>query len=265
MLRLPAEEARHARVALRLREGDALEVCDGRGAVVQAVIAGSDKNGMTARAVAPPVLVPLPLWQWQVAVACGSLKGGRADWLVEKCAELGASALVPLLTERSRIVGGAGGRQGREKLVQKRREDGDEADQSMSASEGGREARWLRVSTAAMKQCLRAHSMHITAPCTVDALCADLQGASAVFVGVAGAPPLHQAAAEVAQRLQPAGEVDSTSRRGVLLIGPEGDFTQQELANLAAAGATPVGLGDLRLRAETAAVTMLAYVRLAFP
>ena len=31
----------------------------------------------------------------------GSLKGGRADWLVEKCTELGASSVTPLLTEQS--------------------------------------------------------------------------------------------------------------------------------------------------------------------
>ena len=33
---------------------------------------------------------------WDVVSAFGELKGGRGDWLVEKCAELGARALVPL-------------------------------------------------------------------------------------------------------------------------------------------------------------------------
>jgi 16S rRNA U1498 N3-methylase RsmE len=51
-------------------------------------------------------------------------------------------------------------------------------------------------------------------------------------------------------------------RQGLLVIGPEGDFTPEELEQLLAAGATPVGLGDLRLRAETAAIALLAYVRL---
>jgi hypothetical protein len=37
----------------------------------------------------------------QVAVACGTLKGGRGDWLVEKVAELGGASLLPLLTDRS--------------------------------------------------------------------------------------------------------------------------------------------------------------------
>lgn len=52
-------------------------------------------------------------WQWEVACACGSLKGGRSDWLVEKCAELGAATFTPLLTERSPTIGGSGGEEGR--------------------------------------------------------------------------------------------------------------------------------------------------------
>lgn len=42
-----------------------------------------------------------------LAVACTTLKGGRAEWLVEKATELGAFMLVPLVTERSQV--GAGG------------------------------------------------------------------------------------------------------------------------------------------------------------
>ena len=43
-----------------------------------------------------------------------------------------------------------------------------------------------------------------------------------------------------------------------LMIGPEGDFTPEELDELVAAGALPVGLGPNRLRVETAAVALLA-------
>lgn len=38
-----------------------------------------------------------------LAVACGNLKGGRADWLVEKATELGAQSLMPLSTHRSQV------------------------------------------------------------------------------------------------------------------------------------------------------------------
>ncbi len=46
---------------------------------------------------------------------------------------------------------------------------------------------------------------------------------------------------------------------------PTGDWTPDELEQLLAAGAQPVALGDLRLRAETAAVAMLAYLRMQLP
>lgn len=43
----------------------------------------------------------------------------------------------------------------------------------------------------------------------------------------------------------------------VILIGPEGDFSQEEIDIAIGAGFTPVSLGDARLRTETAALTAL--------
>ena len=43
-----------------------------------------------------------------------------------------------------------------------------------------------------------------------------------------------------------------------LIIGPEGDFTPEELKELVGAGAVAVGLGSNRLRTETAALSLLA-------
>jgi 16S rRNA (uracil1498-N3)-methyltransferase len=99
--------------------------------------------------------------------------------------------------------------------------------------------------------------MTLGQPCTVQQLCERIQAADAALVGVAGAPPLHELAAA---RLPP-----GQPGRGLLCIGPEGDWTPEELEALLAAGAHPVGLGDLRLRAETAAVALLSYVRLMAP
>lgn len=47
-----------------------------------------------------------------------------------------------------------------------------------------------------------------------------------------------------------------------LLVGPEGDFTPEEIQQLMEAGALPVGLGSNRLRTETAAVALLATARM---
>ena len=50
----------------------------------------------------------------------------------------------------------------------------------------------------------------------------------------------------------------------ILLIGPEGDFSKDEVAMAQAKGAQPVSLGSLTLRSETAAIAALAMVRYAF-
>jgi len=52
---------------------------------------------------------------------------------------------------------------------------------------------------------------------------------------------------------------------GILIVGPEGDFTDAEVAALVAAGAQPVGLGPLRLRVETAAVAIMSCVSMMHP
>lgn len=57
LLRLPADEARHAAKTLRLRPGDAVELCDGRGFIVVAELGAVDRGGAEAVATAPPVQV----------------------------------------------------------------------------------------------------------------------------------------------------------------------------------------------------------------
>lgn len=209
--------------------------------------------------------MPRSGWQWDVACACGSLKGGRSDWLVEKAAELGAAALTPLLTQRSPTVGSSGGEDERpaaaarsSRRAGRRRGDdaGGDDGEATDAAGSGREGRWARVATAAMKQCLRPHALELRPPCTVEQLCERIRAADAALVGVGpSAPPLHQVAAQL-----PAAPAQPL--HGLLCIGPEGDWTPEELQALLAAGARPVALGDLRLRAETAAVALLAVVRM---
>jgi 16S rRNA (uracil1498-N3)-methyltransferase len=96
------DEGRHAVRSLRVREGDIIEVCDGQGCLVQASITTVDRPGSRAWAqpTSPVTQVPPPAPNWVLAAACTTLKGGRADWLVEKATELGAGELIPLITTR---------------------------------------------------------------------------------------------------------------------------------------------------------------------
>ncbi len=56
--------------------------------------------------------------------------------------------------------------------------------------------------------------------------------------------------------------IDSKSARILILIGPEGDFTPQEIKETLKAGFTPVSLGESVLRVDTAAIAVASYIKL---
>jgi len=227
---LSKEESRHATRALRLKPGDALEVCDGVGGLGLGRLMETRAKGNEAVVEVEAMIEDAfgSGMDWEVVAAFGGLKGGRGDWLVEKAAELGARTLTPLLTERSAAIGKGEG--------------------------SGRESRWGRVAHAASKQSLRACGLIVGAPTNVAELCAEIErdGASRLtLLAAAGAPPIGDV-------VRAAGA--DVARSGRILIGPEGDFTDEEIERMVRAGARPVGLGALRLRVETAAISALAAV-----
>ena len=111
-------------------------------------------------------------------VACGRLKGGRSDWLIEKATELGAQSLSPLLTERCNTIGSS--------------EKGDADDGP--AQSGGRAARWSRVASSALKQSLRAHALNVTEGVSMTQLLEQIQHSDCLaLVAAAGGKPIFQA------------------------------------------------------------------------
>lgn len=80
------------------------------------------------------------------------------------------------------------------------------------------------------------------------------------MVGVEGAPGIYQILQQEEEAVAKLAQGGSSA--GLLLVGPEGDFTREELQGLIDAGARPVGLGQNRLRVETAALAMITAVTL---
>ncbi|MFP5225340.1 MAG: RsmE family RNA methyltransferase [Actinomycetota bacterium] len=100
--------------------------------------------------------------------------------------------------------------------------------------------RFAKVAEAALKQSRRVWLPETPPPTDLEGVC-ELPGTKIVFD--IGAPPL--------------GEASGPS---VVVIGPEGGFTQEELARLDRAGAVRVGLAGGVLRAETAAIAAATLV-----
>jgi 16S rRNA (uracil1498-N3)-methyltransferase len=153
-----------------------------------------------------------------LVLAAAVIKGPRMDFLVEKAAELGAAELWPVMCTRGVV-----------------REVG-----------GERLARWRRLATAAAKQSLAPRATEVIAPLKLGDLIRRLNGGRLCVVLSAGAPPLGAILRKARERAP------------LLLCGPEGDFTDEELAAVRAAGFLSAGLGGRRLRSETAALAALS-------
>jgi 16S rRNA (uracil1498-N3)-methyltransferase len=151
-------------------------------------------------------------------LAAAIIKGPRMDFMVEKAAELGAAELWPIVCARG-VARGAGA----ERL-----------------------ARWRRLATAAAKQSPAPRALEVRAPLGIEDLIRCAGGGRLCVLLRAGARPL-------------GAVVRATRPRSLLLLcGPEGDFTDGELAAARAAGFVEAGLGPRRLRSETAALAALS-------
>ncbi|EFJ35259.1 hypothetical protein SELMODRAFT_80724 [Selaginella moellendorffii] len=220
---IDGQEFWHMTKALRLGQDQRVELFNGRGGIVTAAVSAVRRSNVELVAVEDLCTLPPPVdsENWHLVAAFADLKGGRADWMVEKCTELGARTLTPLATERSTGVC------------------------------SNRSTRWKRVVLAATKQCQRLHSMELRESLNISSLKSQVSGSSHVsLLATAGATEI----------VEVFNDSSKDIRGGTLIVGPEGDFTEEEKYDLVAAGAMPVGLGHRRLRVETAAIAMLATV-----
>ena len=224
VVELTGDEAAHGRRVLRLGVGDAVGLFDGTGTVAEGRI--TDVSGALRIEVAQRRTIDRPPCRIDLAVAIP--KGARADTLVEKAVELGADRLLPLVTDRSVVEPGAGKLQ-----------------------------RFNRIALEATKQCGRAWLMAVETPVRFDEL-NQSAGYDVKLIAVAPPRPDESAGDRQAETADIAG---ARSQRVLVLIGPEGGWTDQEIAAAQQAGCRPWRLGPHVMRTETAAVAALAILR----
>jgi 16S rRNA (uracil1498-N3)-methyltransferase len=151
----------------------------------------------------------------------GLVRPNRFDWALEKLVEAGADIIRTLLTEHA--ARGEG-------------------------SSAARHERWDRIAIEAAEQCGRLHLAVVEPPARLDDLLARHRGA--LVVADRGGRPWP----ELAPLLPVEGSL-------ALAIGPEGGFSEDELARAKAHGALVARLGPNILRTETAAVLAVGLVR----
>ena len=266
MLHLEGAAAHHALHVLRLKVGEPVTLLDGTGTELFCTINNCSRSSLSLR-VTNKYSVPAP--PCSITLLQAVPRGKIIENIIQKAVELGARRVVPLLTEH--VVTKLG------------------AEDAASKRE-----KWQQVAIEAVKQCGAAWLPQIETPTTIENVLARWNAGlrpgkfpkSQSAVPEAGAPPsafparhslgdggsLQPLAFELSlvgslqrERRHPrdcfqefqAKHGRSPKSVGVW-IGPEGDFTLDELKAIEAAGAQPISLGRLVLRVETAAIYCLS-------
>lgn len=217
---LTEEESKHCVRVLRLGVGDALHLTDGRGSLYHGRITDDHPKRCTIEILSVEEHFEPLPYALTMAVA-PTKNNERYEWFLEKATEIGVSTIVPLETDHS------------ERRVFK-------AERSE------------KVITAAMKQSLKTYRP-------------ELQPLTAFRALVATPFEGRKFIAHCDEPLTPQGKhyLASTLQRGeaaLILIGPEGDFSPEEIRMAIEAGFEEITLGTMRLRTETAAVVAVTMV-----
>jgi 16S rRNA (uracil1498-N3)-methyltransferase len=222
------DESHHISKVLRLRKGDLVELCDPIGQIFRAEIVSTGKN---VQLILHEKIGDVQMTDAKLIIGQGAIKNKNMELVLQKCTELGVDSFYPYIAERS---------QG--SVVQGYR---------------GKGERWRRIISEACKQSLRSQPMELQE-----------------ILPFAEMISLHGEEEGVLRLVLWEKEKQSdfstcslelkSSRKIILLLGPEGGFTEKEVEQAKLLGWQTIGMGERILRAETAviaAVSIVQYLR----
>jgi 16S rRNA (uracil1498-N3)-methyltransferase len=225
VITLSKTEAHYVAHVLRLHAGDEISAFDGVAQEHQLRLITVSSSAVQAQVMASreePEVSPQPLVLGQAVP-----KGAKMDLIVEKCSELGLTTLVPLYTDRTVV----------REVPQRLRE---------------KLGRWQRVAQAAARQCGRHALLELQRPMSLAEFCTIYSAAPVKIVCWEG--EARRGLRQVLDRCVGQSPV-------VVLIGPEGGWSDREIALARAHGFESVHLGPRILRTETAAIAVTSIIR----
>ena len=217
---ITGSEAHHILRVVRLRVGETALLFDGSGVECSSRLIASARGRAEFEILSRELVDREP--SVAVTVASAVPKGKRAEFLVEKCCEIGAKAFVPLTCARS--------------VVDPR------------VRPENHLARWRRTVIETSKQCGRTRLMEVIDPQSLTE-CVERGGdRDGRWICLPGIPERTVSAKGAASAM--------------LLIGPEGGFDAEEVSLADRCGFRALSLGKTTLRVETAcfvALTLLVH------
>jgi 16S rRNA (uracil1498-N3)-methyltransferase len=226
VISLSTRDAHHALHVLRLRRDERVAVLDGAGNELVCQVVDHDRRQVRLSVLQRNFHPPNP---HKVTLAQAIAKGKAMDLIIQKATELGISRLAPITSVRSVA----------------RPDDN---------ATPGKLDRWQVTAIEAMKQCGLAWRPQIMQPQTVQEFLANGEQFELSLVGSLRKDARHPR--EHFKRFS--AEHNRLPGSVCVWIGPEGDFSSEELDSMQAAGVLPINLGSLVLRSDTAAIYCLS-------
>jgi 16S rRNA (uracil1498-N3)-methyltransferase len=221
-----ADQARYLKTVLRMKEGDPVLIFNGTGREYEAVIRRQTAEGVELEVTGSRVL---PAAGIHVTLCQAIPKAEKMDGIIRHATELGAERIIPFFAERSIP------RWQPEQLSRKRE-------------------RWRKIAVEASRQCGRSDITEIGEIVTFERLLRDVPESGLRLI-----PWEEETARGIREVLR------DPARDGmmefILVIGPEGGFSVEEIEQARRAGFLSVSLGKRVLRVETASLAVLAILQ----
>jgi len=219
------EQLHHLKDVLRLKVNDEVSISDGEGNDYAGVITGIDKRQVEIKVKQVRSANKTSI---KLTVACAIPKGSRMDEVIDYLTQLGVERIIPMRTERTVV-----------KLD--------------SAKTEARLKRWQKIAQSAAQQSQRSRIPVIEAVTRFEDVILNSQDYDLKLIP------------NLSGERKPIREVVAETRPKdvIVLIGPEGDFTEEEVTLALSQGFIAVSLGDTVLRVATAAIAVAGYIRFA--
>ena len=219
---------------MRLKVSDEVVVFDGSGKEYVGVVSQVGRKSLSLDII--KIRNPGREQKYSITLIQAIPKKEKMDYIVEKATELGVKHIMPVVTARTIP-------------------DWSEAKKAAIL------ARWRRISQEAAKQCGRTDLAEIMPVMTLeDALCHCESRQGGTKQSQYYDLKLIAALSDKAVRLKDALKNCNVAGRITIAIGPEGDFTGEEIARAEAEGFKTVNLGPNVLKSDTAGLAALAMI-----
>ncbi len=222
-----SNEIHHIKDVLHLKKGAVIQIFNSQNQEADVVIDSLNLQGIK---VSVGSVREADMGKVKIVLACAPPKKDKFEWIIEKCTELGVDEIIPLKTKRSEVIFSD------ERMV-------------------GKLVRFEKVIINAAKQSKRIHMPKIHSMTDLSVVLKNLDPK-----GVHLFPSLNGHSQSIKNVLL------KSSRALVItiFIGPEGDFTPDEVRMALDHGCVAVSLGNTVLKVETAAIATVSFVHFLF-